>query len=104
MGELSYMIQDKLNIYGKVTYDVNRTNSVGDLCVLPGTELTRVGAGLEYYPLPKGNKNLRVHAYVCQAFGENGNPSGTMLPDQTMVDVGLKWKMDILSITNKIFK
>jgi hypothetical protein len=45
-----------------------------------------------------------MHAYFCQAFGKNGNPAGTMLPDQTLVDVGLKWKMDILSLTNKIFK
>lgn len=104
MGELSCFINNKVNVYGKVTYDVNRTNSVGDLCVLPGTELTRVGAGLEYYPLPKGNRNIRMHAYFCQAFGKNGNPAGTMLPDQTLVDVGLKWKMDILSLTNKIFK
>lgn len=103
MGELSYLVGNKLNVYGKVTYDVNRTNSIGDFCVLPGTELTRVGAGLEYYPLPEGNRNIRLHAYVCKAFGENGNEAGTMLPKQTLVDVGIKWKMDILSLTNKIF-
>ena len=68
-----------------------------------GTELTRVGAGLEYYPLKDGNKNLRFHLYACQAFGKNGNPAGTMLPEQTFVDLGVKFKVDILSLTNKIF-
>ena len=104
MGELSCFVNKKLNVYGKVTYDVNKTNSIGDLCVLPGTELTRVGAGLEYYPLPEGNRNIRLHAYFCQAFGQNGNPAGTMLPDQSFFDMGIKWKMDIYSLTNKIFK
>lgn len=104
MGELSYLINNKVNFYGKVTYDVNKTNSVGDYCVLPGTEITRVGAGVEYYPLPKGDRNIRLHAYYCQAFGKNGNEAGTMLPDQAIVNVGLKWKVDILSLTSKIFK
>ena len=103
MGELSYMFGNKLNVYGKVTYDVNKTYSAGDLCVFPGTELTRVGAGLEFYPLKDGNRNLRFHAYFCQAFGKNGNEAGTMLPDQTIVDLGVKWKMDIIKLTNKIF-
>ena len=103
MGELSYMFNNKLNVYGKVTYDVNKTHSVGDLCVFPGTELTRVGAGLEFYPLKDGNRNLRFHAYFCQAFGKNGNEAGTMLPEQAIVDLGVKWKVDIIKLTNKIF-
>ena len=103
MGELSYLINNKVNLFGRMSYDVNKTHSVGDMCVLPGTEMTRVGAGLEFYPLKDGNRNLRFHAYFCQAFGKNGNPAGTMLPEQTIVDLGVKWKMDILSLTNKIF-
>lgn len=104
MGELSYLINNKVNVFGRMSYDVNNTNSVGDMCVLPGTEMTRLGAGVEFYPLEEGNRNLRFHAYFCQSFGKNSNPAGTMLPEQTLVDVGVKWKMDILSLTNKIFK
>ena len=104
MGELSCMVGEKWNVFGRMTYDVNKTNSVGDFCVLPGTELTRVGAGLEYYPLSNGNRNIRFHLYGCHAIGKNGNPNGTMLPDQTFVDLGVKFKVDVLSLTNKIFK
>jgi hypothetical protein len=86
-----------------MSYDVNKTNSVGDMCVLPGTEITRLGAGLEYYPLPEGNRNLRFHLYACHSFGKNGNPAGTMQDEQTFVDLGVKFKVDILSLTNKIF-
>lgn len=102
MGELSYLI-DKVNVYGKVTYDVNKSDTPGDYCVLPGTELTRIGVGLEYYPLKDGNRNLRFHAYACHAFGKNGNEAGTMLPDQTIIDLGVKCKVDIVKLTNKIF-
>ena len=103
MGELSCMVNQKLNVFGRMTYDVNNTNSVGDMCVLPGTEITRLGAGLEYYPLPEGNRNLRFHLYACHSFGKNGNPAGTMQDKQTFVDLGVKFKVDILSLTNKIF-
>lgn len=103
MGELSCMVSNKLNVFGRMTYDVNKTNSVGDFCVLPGTDLTRLGAGLEYYPLPKGNRNIRFHLYACHSLGKNGNPSGTALPEQTYVDLGVKFKVDVLSLTNKIF-
>lgn len=104
MGELSCMVNPKLNLFGRMTFDVNKTNSVGDFCVLPGTDLTRFGAGMEYYPLPNGNRNIRFHLYACHTIGKNGNPSGTALPDQTYVDLGVKFKVDVLSLTNKIFK
>ena len=82
---------------------VNNTNSVGDYCVLPGTEMTKVGAGVEYYPLGN-NRNIRFHANCSYAWGKNTNENGTVVPEQTLFDVGVKWKVDILSITNKIFK
>ena len=103
MAELSCMVNDKLNVFGKFSYDVNNTNSVGDYCVFPGTEITKVGAGVEYYPI-KGNRNLRFHANCAYSFGKNTNENGTVLPDQTLVDVGVKMRVDILSITNKMFK
>ncbi|MBQ5775892.1 MAG: porin [Bacteroidaceae bacterium] len=105
MGELSYMIKDKVNIYGKVSYDINDSGVEGDYCVMPGTELTRVGGGAEYYPLSKGRKDLRLFAYYCYTWGVNGNPAGGALQDkQNMWAVGLKWDIDIFSLTNKIFK
>lgn len=103
MGELSYLINNKINVFGKITYDVNNTSKEGDYCVFPGTELTRIGAGVEYYPLKNGNRNLRFHLFACQAFGKNGNENGTMLPDQTIVDLGVKCKVDIIKLTNKLF-
>ena len=97
MGELSYAASEKLNIIAKATYDVNNSDKIGDYCVMPGTEVTRVGAGVEYFPLPNGNKSVRMHATFCQTFGDNGNPSGVLQPEQSVFNVGLKWKMNLLS-------
>lgn len=103
VGELSYMIKDRVNVFGKVTYDVNATQTAGDLCVKPGTELTRVGGGVEFYPL-KGNRNIRLHANGAYTFGKNGNADGALSDAQSYFDVGLKWKVDLLAVARKCFK
>lgn len=104
MGEASYMIKDKVNVFAKATYDVNKTDVEGDYCVMPGTELTRVGAGVEYYPLSKGRKDLRLFAHYSYSWGVNGNLNGTVKDNQHFWGVGVKWDIDIISLTNKIFK
>ena len=80
------------------------TSVIGDYCILPGTDLTRVGAGIEFYPLPKGSKAIRLHATYCYTFGENGNPAGTSLPEESLFSIGLKWKIDIVSAVKKVLK
>ena len=97
MGELSYSPSQKWNIFAKATYDVSNTDKAGDYCVMSGTEVTRVGAGVEYYPLDGGNKNVRLHAAFSHSFGKNGNPAGVLLDEQSYVTLGLKWKMNLLS-------
>lgn len=104
MGEFSYTLAKKVNLFGRVSYDVNKTNSVADLCVLPGTDITRLGAGVEYYPLKNGNRDLRFHLYGCHTFGRNGNPEGSLQNMQDFVGAGVKFKMDIIALTHKIFK
>ena len=104
MGELSYMIKDKVNVFGKISYDINDSGVEGDYCVMPGTELTRVGTGVEYYPLSGGRKDLRLFAYYSYTWGVNGNTNGALQDRQHMGAVGVKWDVDILSLTSKIFK
>ncbi|MBR5856575.1 MAG: porin [Bacteroidales bacterium] len=100
MGEVSYNVGEKFKLFGKVTYDVNKTDNIADFCVLPGTELTLYGGGVEYFPL-KGNNNLRLHATYFYSTGTNGNPYGTMQDKGSVIDVGLKWKMNILKLERR---
>ncbi|MBR6760291.1 MAG: porin [Alistipes sp.] len=105
MSELSFNLGQKVGVFGKATYDTNKSGVMADYCVMPGTDITRVGAGIEFYPLPKGNRSVRLHANYCYTFGVNGNATAPVLMDnQSLFSVGLKWKIDIASLTKKIVK
>ena len=95
MADLSWHASEKLNVFGKVTYDINDDNFV-DYCVLPGIEVTRVGAGVEYFPV-EGSRDIRLHGGYSYAWGWNGNlAAGTKWYDQSFLTIGVTWKMDIL--------
>lgn len=105
MGEFSYLIADRVNILGRATYD--KCNSsfprLADLTVYPGSELTRVGGGVEYYPLGgKGNRSLRLHAVYYHTFGDNSNPNGTAIGTQSVFTAGVTWKFDVLNFAKKL--
>ena len=94
IGKVSYSFNGKLNVFGKASYDCNDLDEQGDLCVLPGTSIGRIGCGIEYCPL--ADNRIRLHAAFCHSFGKNGNPAGTALPDQQIVSAGLTWRMSLL--------
>ncbi len=96
VGELSYRPIEQLNIFAKASYDVNHTNTASDYCVMDNTELTSVGGGIEYFPLP--NHDFRLHANGSYTWGKNGNPDGVLQNKQTYIDFGMTWKMDIWSL------
>ncbi len=94
MGQLNYQPSSQLKFFAKATYDVNRTDNPDDLTVMAGTEMTRLGAGAEYYPL--GDNRLRLHANYCYSYGTNTNPDGVMQPKQHLFDIGLTWRLKII--------
>lgn len=96
MAQLSYRPSEKLNVFGKMTYDVNKTVKAADCCVLPGTELTQAGGGVEFWP----HKSVRLHAAYVHAFGKNGNADGTAKPGSDRASVGVTWTLNLLSLHN----
>lgn len=96
MAELSYRPTDNVNVFGKVTYDVNATQSDADRCVTAGTELTSVGGGVEYRP----HKTVRLHAVYSHSFGTNANPEGAVSPRRDWMSVGVTWNVNLLSVGN----
>ena len=94
MGQLSYRPSEKFNLFAKACYDVNNTDNAEDLCVMAGTELTRFGGGVEYYPL--GNRDLRLHAVYSYTTGTNANPAGALHDRQSTANVGLTWRLNII--------
>lgn len=99
MGELMWSPINCLNIFTHISYDVNNTNKQGDYCVLPGTEITRAGLGVEFFPI-KNSKDVRLHLNGCYTWGSN-NTLGALSDKQTIIDAGVTWKMDLLSFKRK---
>lgn len=96
MADLSWHPLDRLSLFAKLTYDVNKSEQTGDLCVLPGTDILRVGGGLEYFPL-KSTRNLRLHLNCCYTDGQCAS-AGVLRPHQTIVDAGVTWRMKLLNL------
>ena len=103
MSEVAYLVADRVNIFAHVTYDKAGPNAVSGLFVYPGKEVTRVGGGVEYYPLGgKGNRDVRLHAAYAYNFGENGGSNGVLLHKQGYLTVGLTWKINVISAAKNI--
>ena len=103
MGEFSYLIADRVNLFAKATYDKIGASAVAASGLIPGTEITRLGAGVEYYPLGgQGNRDVRLHAAYAYNIGTNTNLAGTALGDGSYLTVGLTWRIDIMSAARKL--
>ena len=125
MGEVSYLVADRVNIFAKATYDKIGASSITASGLIPGTEVTRVGGGIEYYPMGgKGNRDVRLHVAYSHAFGvntnfedaldscgnvkldANGNPQqefkGTICNGLGYLTVGLTWRIDVVQAVTKL--
>lgn len=98
IGEIAYRPAPAWRIHGKMTYDVNRTHTAADLCVLPGTELSMAGGGIEFYPLKKKRTSLRLHANCYHSWGKNSNSADLMQKGTTVLDFGVSWDMNVLNL------
>ena len=97
MGEVDYLIAKRVNIFAKVTYDKVGQDYPAGLFLFPGTEMTRVGGGVEYYPLgAKGNRDIRLHAAYAYNIGNNTNLLGVARDKGSFFSFGLTWKVDVL--------
>lgn len=103
MGEFSYLVADRVNIFAKATYDKIGNSAVTASGLFPGTEVTRVGGGVEYYPMGgKGNRDVRLHAAYAYNFGANTNIGGTAVGKGSYLTVGLTWRIDVVSAVGKL--
>lgn len=97
MTELAWTPARRWRIHGKYTYDVNHADNDADFTVLPGTELSMAGGGVEFYPLVKKKTSLRLHANAYYSWGKNANSADVMQNKSLMCSVGIRWHMDLFS-------
>lgn len=101
IAKLMWNIDPRWRVHAKYTYDVNRSGNDADLVVLPGTELSMIGGGVEYFPLRTKRHDMRLHANCYYSWGENTNTASVMQRGTTMFDVGVTWHMDVFSVKHK---
>lgn len=101
MAELSYRPTSRWNVYGKFTYDVNHSGTSADALVLNGTELKMAGVGVEFMPLVRKIGALRLHANCFYSWGRNANSADVMQNKTTVFDIGVKWQMNVFSLSRK---
>lgn len=101
MGELQYRPNGKWNIFGKMTYDVNKSGTDADFTVLDGTEMKMVGAGVEFFPFVNSRHTLTFHANVFYSWGANANSADLMQNKTLTAAVGVKWCVNLLSLKRK---
>lgn len=94
MADMKCSLGEKLDVFGKVTYDQNTTSHITDSCVMPGSKLTTVGAGVECYPFG-GRRDVRIHAAANYVMGES--IASAIVPDSFAFTMGLTWRLDLLS-------
>lgn len=107
MGEFSYLVADRVNLFAKVTYDRCASDFTpgADLTLWPGSELTHLGGGVEYYPLGgRGDRSVRLHAVYSHTWGTNLNPGGTLIDGHACLTVGATWRVDLLKIARKLIR
>jgi hypothetical protein len=92
-----------VNVFVKATHDHVGDRSMNQMYLCHGTDITRVGGGVEYYPLgAMGNRDLRLHAAYVYNFGDNTNPYGTAVNKGSFLTVGLTWKIDVVEGIKKL--
>ncbi len=101
MAELSWNPNSHWRVFGKMTYDVNKSGTDSDFTVFNGTELTMAGVGLEYFPLRKQRHTLRIHANAFYSWGKNTNTEDLMHHNTLFASAGLTWHIDLLNIRKK---
>lgn len=101
IGQVAYQPTPAWRVHAKYTYDVNKSGTGADLCVLNGTELNMIGGGVEFFPLRKRRTSLRLHGNCFYSWGKNANSADLMQRKTTVLNFGITWTMDVLSVKRK---
>lgn len=94
MLDVSWAMNEKLNIFTHASWDVNDSGvAMYDPTVLPGTNIWRLGGGVEYFPT--GKRDVRIHAASSYTFGE-ALPTAALQDGHFMFQAGLTWRVNLL--------
>ncbi len=102
-GEIMWRPSSYINLIGFGTYTSNQTHDLGPAYVPFGTELSRFGGIVEFSPIPKIDKMLKLHAGYSYCTGDLGNDVNRS-QDRHFITFGVQWEMDVVALAKKILK
>ena len=103
-GELMVRPNEYWNIIGLGVYSSNQSHDLGPLYLTYGTELTRVGGIVEFMPIPKVDKLLKVHAGYSYCWGNQNASRETPSQNRHLLTIGVQWEMDVVGLAKKMLK
>lgn len=101
IAELSWKPDSRWKVFGKMTYDVNKSGTDADATVFDGTELKMAGAGVEFYPFVNQRHVLSFFGNAFYHWGHNANAANTIQNKTMLASIGVKWYMNLLSFKRK---
>lgn len=107
-----YFLKDKMSVYVKAGYDVNKAqgdevlasnnfDEVYDHFILPGTDITFYGGGVEFFPM-KGRQDLRLNAFFavndtrCLTTFNDGGFHSEKDKLTYQANVGITWRINFI--------
>ncbi len=112
IGRADWRINKQWNVFAKGGYDTNKAQLGGlsapaahDVFVLPGTEYSYGGAGVEFYPL-KDSEKIRLHAFCAYKNMQKTDDIArtTSREEELHAALGLTWRIDVLGGMKKFLK
>ena len=104
VGEVAYAPSSHWSILAKGSYTVNNSHDASDVCVMPGTEISQVTGGVEFFPLKGGNRAIRFHAICGYNFGTNTKADAVVQDKQLIMSAGVQFNMDLVKLVKNICK
>ena len=104
IGELSYAPHESVRTFAKYSFDQNLTHTNADLLVAQGVKMQMAAMGIEVNPIKKYREGIRLFASAGYSWGQNPPASAVWHNHEWKMDVGVKWRLDVLDAAERIVR
>lgn len=96
--EIGWKFQPAWRVFGKMTYDTNKSGNFADFTVPDGTEMFTSGGGIFYTPLSGKYGSVRFHATAFYTWGDKPDSADYMAKNSLIFSAGMTWRINFLNI------
>ena len=96
--EIGWKFQPAWRVFGKMTYDTNKSGNSADFTVSDGTEMFTSGGGIFYIPLSGKYGSVRFHATAFYTWGNKPDSADYMAKNSLIFSAGMTWRINFMNI------